>query len=230
MLAAPLELDHRAADRLQLLDGTQHLLLDQVEDLIVGDRELGQQLAACEVMHDVHDLEHDARMRAPPPLLRSDQQQVAGRYAVRHLVRNLKAEVPFEVFDRSLAQLAEPTHVVLVGGIHLIDAQESVDLLAVGEIQPMPVDHRTATQQVPDRGQIADREVFVAQPAPLAFAGRHPRRGRRGGSGRCIVGGGHVCGAPAARPRGGSKPDSLGPPNRPGYLKSSDARSASARR
>ena len=28
---------------------------------------------------------------------------------------------------------------------------------------------------------------------------------------------------PDARVRGGWKPDSLGPPNRPGYLKSSDA-------
>ena len=174
VLAAPLELDHRAADRLDLLDGAQHLLLDQVEDLVVGDGQLGQQLAPRQVMHDVHDLEHDARVGAPPPLLRSDQQQVARRHAVRDLVRDLKAEVPFEVLDRRLAQLAQPTHVVLVGGIHLVDAQEPVDLLAVGEIQPVPVDDRAPAQQVADRGQIAEREVFVAQPAPLALAGRHP--------------------------------------------------------
>ena len=112
MLAAPLELDHRAADRLELLDGAQDLLLDQVEDLVVGDRQLGQQLAPREVMHDVHDLQDDAGVRAPLPLLRGDQQQVARRHAVRDLVGDPKAEVPLEVLDGRLAQLAQAPHVV----------------------------------------------------------------------------------------------------------------------
>ena len=162
MLAAPLELDHRAADRLDLLDGAQDLLLDQVEDLVVGDGQLGQQLAARQVMHDVHDLQDDAGVRAPPPLLRGDQQQVARRHAVRDLVGDLEAEVTLQVLDGRLAQLAQPAHVVLVVGIQLVDPQEAVDLVAVGEVQPMPVDDRAAAQEVPDRGQVAEREVLVA--------------------------------------------------------------------
>ena len=83
-------------------------------------------------------------------------------------------------------------------GVDLVDAQEAVDLVAVGEVQAVPVDDRAAAQQVPDRRQVGEREVLVPQPAPRALPVVTPGAAGVGGR-RCVVGGaGHV-GAPAAR-------------------------------
>ena len=40
--------------------------------------------------------------------------------------------------------------------------QEAVDLIALGEVEPVPVDDRAAAQEIPDRGQVAEREVLIA--------------------------------------------------------------------
>jgi len=194
VLTAPLELDDGAADGLDLLDGPQRLLLDEVEDLVVGDGELGQELAAGEVVHDVHDLQDDAGVGAAPPLLRGDEQEIARRHAVCDLVGDLQAEVALEVLDGRLAQLAEPAHVVLVLRLELVDPEEAVDLLAIREVEAVPVDDRSAAEQIPDRGQVAEREVLIADGphrgaesrsrgrAPLAqSAGVRRRPGRRRG-------------------------------------------------
>ena len=54
LLAAPGELDDRVAGGADLLDHLDHLGLDEAEHLVVGDRQLEEQLAAGEVVHDVH--------------------------------------------------------------------------------------------------------------------------------------------------------------------------------
>src|SRR5450755_2301627 len=66
-----------------------------------------------------------------------------------------------QILDSRGAQLAQAAHVVSVVGVELVDPQKAIDLVAVGEIQPMPVDHRATAQEVPDRGQVTEGEVLV---------------------------------------------------------------------
>ena len=110
-----------------------------------------------------------------------------------------KPEVALEVLDRRLAQLAQPAHVVLVAGIELVDAQEAVDLVAVGEVEPVPVDDRAAAQEVADRRQVGEREVLVADLAH-ALAGRRPPA--RPAAGTAGVRSRRWSRAASARPRG----------------------------
>ena len=89
------------------------------------------------------------------PFCEAIEQEVARRDAVGDLVRDVEAQVPLEVLDRLGAQLLQPAHVVLVARVELVDPQEAVDLLAVGEVQAVPVDDRPPPQEVPDGGQVA---------------------------------------------------------------------------
>ena len=112
-------------------------------------------------------------------LLRRDEQQIPRRHAAGDLVGDLEAEVAFQVLDSRGAQLAQAAHVVGVVGVELVDPQKAIDLVAVGEIQPMPVDHRATAQEIPDRGQVTEGEVLVAQLAHRRRNGEHGRGGGR---------------------------------------------------
>ena len=67
--------------------------------------------------------------------------------------------------------------------IEFVHPQKTVHLVAIGEVDAVPVDHRTAAQQVPDGGQIAHREGVVGPDAPESLRAWCRRRlglGERG--------------------------------------------------
>jgi len=143
------------------------LISHPMKDLVAGDGELRQELATGQMVEDVHDLQHDAGVGAAAalPLLRGHERQIARRDAAFHLERNVDAEVPLAVLHGLLPQVLESTHVGLAARVELVHPQEAVDLLALREVRMMPVDHRPAAQQIADRGQIGERELFVSEAA-----------------------------------------------------------------
>ena len=135
------------------------LLLDQVEDLLVGDGEHEEQLAPGEVVDDVHHLQDRAGAELAVAAAGGEREQP------RHVepgdrLRDRKVEVAPQVVDRFGLYLL---HALLIGGvvgIELLRADEVDGLVASVEVEPVPVDDRAAAKHQPNGFQIPKAELL----------------------------------------------------------------------
>ena len=93
---------------------------------------------------------------------RGEQEQLARRHGVRHVLGDAVAEVARQVLDGVGAQLLEAVHVVGVVGIELVAREEAVDLGGVGEGEAVPVDDRAAAQEQAHGLDVAERRLLEA--------------------------------------------------------------------
>ena len=143
LFAAPLELDDLATRALHLLDRAQNLVLDELKDLIRADGQPGRQLATGQMMKHVHHLEHDASLGTALAFLGCHEQKVTRRHPHRHVLGYAETKIALEVLDGLFAQVFETRDVIRVGRVDFVDAQEAIDLLAIGEVQTVPIDDRS---------------------------------------------------------------------------------------
>ena len=80
-------------------------------------------------------------MGAPLAILRGHQKKVTGRNPFGDFLGNVESEVPLQVVNRLLAQRLKSGHVWPAFRVELMNTQEAINLVAVGKVQTVPVDH-----------------------------------------------------------------------------------------
>ena len=172
VLPAPDELGDRKALREHTSDDAIDLLLDEVEDLLVGHREHEQQLTPIEMMDDVHALQDRARAGLAVTAAGRELEELFDRRLLDGLGDRV-FEVAPEVADRLGLDRVHARAVGGLVGVELLGEEELGDLLGILEVQAVPVDDRVAAEEKPYSLEVGERELVDRLEA---FAERHWRR------------------------------------------------------
>ena len=172
-LHVPDELDDGEPEPLHLPGALHHPLVDHGGDVALGHLGAEEQLASLEVVDDVHHLEHDAgdlpvALWVPGVQPRGEEEEIVDLAGPGDGRRHPVAEGRAEVLHRVGEDAVEQRPVERIGVAELVQPEEVVDLVAVAEVQPPPVDHRAAAQEEPQRLQIVEVELAGLRQAQLA--------------------------------------------------------------
>jgi hypothetical protein len=91
--------------------------------------------------------------------LRGREHQEADQILLGHRLRHWKVEVTTEIVDRGFLDLRDAGRVTLVTRIDLLGAHERLGLTFLGEVEPVPVDHRAPAQEDADPLEIGQGEI-----------------------------------------------------------------------
>ena len=152
------ELGDREAVREHAPDDAVDLLLDDVEDLLVGEREHEEELASLEVMDDVHALQDRARAHLPVTAPDASAMSSSTRRLLDRL-RDRVLEVAAQVADGLVLDSAPSARGRRARRAELLRAEEVADLFVGLEVQPVPVDDRVAAKDEADGFEIGEREL-----------------------------------------------------------------------
>jgi hypothetical protein len=113
-----------------------------------------------DVVDDVHDLQDQARVEpgAAPTLARGVEQQ-GPQVGLGHRIRDVVAQVVGQVAQGVDLQLPKAHPVLGIVGVELVEPDVSVDFFFGLEVEPVPVDHRTAAQHQAQGVDVVDGEA-----------------------------------------------------------------------
>ncbi len=148
VLAPADELEDREAVPEHAADDAIDLLLDQIKELLIGERQHELQLAPFEVMDDVHHLQDRARAHLPVALARREHQQ-ADHVERRDRLGHREVEVPPQERDRLVTYGREPRRVARIVQVELLSRDELPRFVLGAEVEAVPVDDGTAAQEQP---------------------------------------------------------------------------------
>jgi len=134
------------------------LLLDPLAHFLVCSRQHEQELARFEVVDDVHHLQDRTGADLPMALRRCEHQQ-SDQVLLRHRLWDGEIEVTAQVVDRGFLDLCHARHVALVVRVDLLGSHERLGLAFVGEVEPVPVDHRSSAQQNTNALEVGQGEI-----------------------------------------------------------------------
>src|SRR6187431_2898313 len=146
-----------------------------MEKVSVADRQAEQELTASHVIDDLHGLQDRAGTQLAVPRAGGEQHQLQDSGGL-HRLWDGELEVTPEVTHGILLHVFDEGAVAGDLEIQLVILEETSRCFGARQIQPVPVDHGTATQNEPQRLDVVQREIFDALQSERAFTRTRARR------------------------------------------------------
>ncbi len=126
-------------------------------------------------MDDVHHLQDHAGADLLVPLARGHEHEVFDR-ELGDRAGDGVLEIAAQIGDRFVLDRVEARAVCRTVDVELLHAEELLGVVAREVVQALPVDDRVAAEDVPDRFEVAERELIDGAKARRGRRGRRPDR------------------------------------------------------
>ena len=154
--------NHGKAFAPELGDAVIDALGDELAELVLADAGAVEQAARLDVMDDVHHFQHEASDAAEPRVSNAggEKEQVLHLRRLRDLFRHHVAEGGPQIVDCLVENTLQVGPIEGVARLEQTKAEVMVDLFLGLEVQPAPIDHRSAAQDQPHALQISERPAI----------------------------------------------------------------------